>query len=100
MGRHTFRGFLDTAFILYPQLNEIDFRKDVTRLEVPIYILDGAAELSARRDLALQWFDLLQAPLKRLYTFENAAHAPAFEHFESFTKIMTETVVPETYFAD
>ncbi|MAT99720.1 MAG: peptidase [Anaerolineaceae bacterium] len=94
---NVFRGFLDTAFILYPQLQEIDFRQDVLRLEVPVYVLDGAAELSARRDLALEWFDMLDAPIKCIYTFENAAHAPAFEHFEAFTQIMTETVLPETY---
>jgi len=94
---NVFRGFLDTAFILYPQLQEIDFRQDVPRLDVPLYILDGAAELSARRDLALEWFNQVNAPIKRLLTFDNAAHAPAFEHFEAFTDIMTETVLPETY---
>jgi proline iminopeptidase len=94
---NVFRGFLDTAAILYPLLQDIDFRQDVPRLEVPIYIMDGAAELSARRDLSLEWFDLVDAPVKRIFTFENAAHAPAFEHFESFTTIMSETILPETY---
>lgn len=94
---NVFRGFLDTAFILYPQLQEIDFRQDVPRLEVPLYMLDGAAELSARRDLALAWFEQLDTPIKQIFTFENAAHAPAFEHFEAFTRIMAETVLPETY---
>ncbi len=97
---NVFRGFLDTASILYPQLQAVDFRQDVPPLEVPIYVLDGAAELSARRDLALEWFDMLDAPIKRLYTFDNAAHAPAFEHFEAFTDIMTETIFQETYLAD
>ncbi|MFL7839266.1 MAG: alpha/beta fold hydrolase [Candidatus Promineifilaceae bacterium] len=94
---NVFRGFLDTAAILYPQLQEINFLQDVPRLEVPLYVLDGAAELSARRDLALEWFDSLDAPIKQKFTFENAAHAPAFEHFESFTQIMTEIILPETY---
>lgn len=94
---NVFRGFLDTAAILYPQLQELDFRRDVPRLEVPLYIMDGAAELSARRDLALEWFNGVEAPIKRIFTFENAAHAPAFEHFESFTQIMNEIILPETY---
>lgn len=94
---NVFRGFLDVASILYPQLQQIDFRQDVPRLETAIYVLDGAAELSARRDLALEWFDLLDAPFKRIYTFENAAHATAFEQFEAFQQIMVETVLPETY---
>jgi pimeloyl-ACP methyl ester carboxylesterase len=94
---NVFRGFLDTAAILYPLLQDIDFRHDVPRLEVPLYIMDGAAELPARRDLALEWFDQVDAPIKRIFTFENAAHAPAFEHFDSFTRIMRETILPETY---
>lgn len=97
---NVFRGFLDTASILYPQLQAIDFRQDVPRLETPLYVLDGAAELSARRDLALAWFDAVDAPIKRIFTFENAGHAPAFEHFEAFSDIMTETILPESYAAD
>jgi pimeloyl-ACP methyl ester carboxylesterase len=91
------RGFIDTASILYPQLQEIDFRRDVPQLETAVYILDGAAELDARRDLALEWYELLEAPIKRIYTFENAAHAVAFEQFEAFQQMMIETVLPETY---
>jgi hypothetical protein len=35
--------------------------------------------------------------MKGIFTFENAAHAPAFEHFEAFTEIMNEIILPETY---
>ncbi len=91
------RGLIDMFSVMYPQLQGIDFRNDVTKLEVPVYIFDGAAELSARRDLALEWFDKLEAPSKQLFTFENAAHAVAFEGFENVHKIMTETVLPKTY---
>ncbi|MCY7278851.1 MAG: hypothetical protein LH702_35225 [Phormidesmis sp. CAN_BIN44] len=91
------RGLLDRFAVMYPQLQNIDFRKTVKQLEVPVYLLDGAAELKARRDLALEWFDLLKAPRKQRFTFENAAHSVVFEQFEAFSKIMTETILPETY---
>jgi len=91
------RGLLDTFSIMYPQLQEIDFRKDVTRLEVPIYVLDGHHELSGRRDLVFEWYNQLDAPDKHLYTFENAGHSVAFEQFEELTRIMNQTVLPETY---
>ncbi len=45
------RGLMDMFTVMYPQLQEIDLRRDVQRLDVPVYILDGAAELAARRDL-------------------------------------------------
>ena len=91
------RGLLDMFTVMYPQLQEIDFRRDVKRLDVPVYILDGAAELAARRDLTHEWFDALQSPAKRMFTIENAAHSVAFEQFEQFGTIMREMVVPATY---
>jgi proline iminopeptidase len=91
------RGLMDMFTVMYPQLQNIDFRRDITRLEIPVYILDGQAELSARRDLALEWFELLQAPKKQLFSFENTAHAVAFEGFLQFHKVMLETILPETY---
>ena len=66
---NVFRGFLHMTRILYPQLQGLDFRQDVPRLDVPLYVLDGEAELDARRDLALEWFNQVDAPIKRIYTF-------------------------------
>lgn len=91
------RGLADTFAVMYPQIQGIDFRRDAPRLEVPVYLFDGQAELSARRDLALEWYGGLQAPIKRLYSFEDSAHAPAFEHFVDLHRIMNEVVLPETY---
>jgi len=89
--------FEERQFPEFRQLQNIDFRQTVKQLNVPIYLLDGAAELKGRRDLALEWFDILKAPRKQRFTFENAAHSVAFEQFEAFSKIMTETILPETY---
>jgi proline iminopeptidase len=91
------RGLMDMFTVMYPQLQELDLRRDVPRLEVPVYILDGAAELSARRDLAHEWFYALEAPSKHMFTIENAAHSVAFEQFEAFGTIMREIVLPQTY---
>ena len=91
------RGLMDMFTVMYPQIQGIDFRKDVKTLAVPIYVLDGTAELSARRDLTLEWFASLKAPIKRLVRFDNAAHSVAFEQFEKFGTLMRETVLPETY---
>ena len=91
------RGLIDMFTVMYPQLQEIDFRRDAQRLAVPVYMLDGAAELTSRRDLALEWFNRLEAPQKRLFTFENAAHSVSFEQYQAFHKILLETIKPETY---
>ena len=91
------RGLIDMFTIMYPQLQEIDFRQDVPRLDVPVYILDGKAELAARRDLTLAWYDQLEASSKQIYTFDNAGHSVAFEQFSTLHQILTETILPETY---
>ena len=64
---------------------------------MPYHMLDGQAELTSRRGLALEWSVQLQAPIKRVFTFENAAHSVSMEEFEAFHRILLETIVPETY---
>ncbi len=91
------RGLIDMFTITYPQLQEIDFRVDVPRLEVPFYLVDGTAELAGRRDLALEWYEQLEAPIKRILTVDGAAHAPALEQYEAFHRFLVEMVLPETY---
>jgi proline iminopeptidase len=91
------RGLIDVFSVMYPQLQVIDFRQTVKQLKVPAYMLDGVAELSARRDLALEWFEQLNAPLKQRFTFENAGHSVVFEQFEAFSQIMQGTILPQTY---
>jgi proline iminopeptidase len=91
------RGLIDMFTVMYPQIQDIDFRQDAPRLEVPVYILDGKKELPARRDLALEWYEMLEAPSKRLYSFEGAGHSVPFEQFEALREILVGTVLPETY---
>ncbi len=91
------RGLIDMFSLMYPQLQTLDLRASAATLDVPLYILDGTAEVAARRDLALEWFEQVDAPIKRLYPLDNAAHAVAFEQYEAFHRIMLEDVLPETY---
>ena len=78
------KGLFDMFAVMYPQLQGIDFRRDVPRLEVPVYLVQGAHELSARGDLAADWFAHLQAPGKHWVTFPASGHIPQFEEFARF----------------
>ena len=91
------RGLVDMFSLIYPQLQHIDFRSDVPSLDVPVYLLDGVNELRGRRELADEWFLLLDAPLKRQITFENAGHAVAFEQVDALRLLLAEEIVPATY---
>lgn len=91
------RGLFDMFSVMYPQLQDIDFRQDTTKLDVPVYILAADHELPARQDLVIEWYGMLDAPQKHMYTMQNAGHAAAFEGVDEFTRIMNEEVLPETY---
>ena len=45
---HNLGAFLDTFTALYSQLQEIDFREQVARLEVPVYLVQGRHEARGR----------------------------------------------------
>ncbi|CAJ36922.1 alpha/beta fold hydrolase [Methanocella arvoryzae] len=91
------RGLFDVFSIMYPQLQEIDYRQDTTKLDVPVYILDAGHELTSRRNLATEWYNMLEAPHKEMITFENAGHSVAFEEEYNLSRIMRESIVPATY---
>ncbi len=91
------RGLIDTFALLYPQLQGLDFRRDVPQLDVPVYVVAGRYELRGRAELVPQWLDQLQAPQKRLVVFEHSAHAPHAQEAGLFRDLLTGTVLPETH---
>ena len=82
------RAFLDTFAVLYPQLQEVDFRADVPSLDVPVYMVLGAYEARGRAVPANEWFELLDAPSKERIVFEHSGHRPLFEEPAAFASIM------------
>jgi proline iminopeptidase len=85
---NAFKGFLDTAGVLYPQLQGIDFRQDVPTLEVPFYMVLGEHEARGRAVLAEEWFDMLNAPAKEAFVFEGSGHRAHFDRPGEFAKVM------------
>lgn len=91
-----FRGLADMGGHMYPQIQDVDFRSDVPRLEVPVYFIQGAHELSARADLAEEYADTLQAPSVDVVIFENSGHIPHFEEAARFHRYLVDVVLAET----
>jgi pimeloyl-ACP methyl ester carboxylesterase len=93
---HALGATMDVFSILYPQLQDIDFRTDATRLDVPVYLVQGRYEAPGRAELAGEWFEMLEAPSKEMIVFETSGHRPLFEQPDLFHQVMTETVLAET----
>lgn len=82
------RAFLDTFSVLYPQIQNIDFRQDAVTLDIPVYMAQGKYEARGRSVLASQWFDMLDAPEKEKIIFEHSGHRPLFEEPAQFANFM------------
>lgn len=87
---NAFRGFLDSAAVLYPQLQEIDFRVDVRELALPYLMVLGGHEARGRAVLAEEWFGGLEAPAKRSVVFEEAGHRANFDQPGRFAEVMRQ----------
>jgi pimeloyl-ACP methyl ester carboxylesterase len=85
---NAFKGFLDTAGTLYPQLQGIDFRQEVTALDVPFYMVLGEHEARGRAVLAEEWFNMLDAPSKEAFIFEGSGHRAHFDRPGDFAEVM------------
>ncbi|MGV8966021.1 MAG: alpha/beta fold hydrolase [Cellulomonas sp.] len=89
-------AIVDTFAVMYPQLQEIDFRQDVPRLDLPVYVVEGAHEAPGRAVLAREWFADLVAPSKELVTFESSGHTPHLDEPGRFAAFMADVVLAQT----
>lgn len=90
-------SLMNTFNVVYPQLQEMDFRLDTIRLDLPVYLILGRHDMNNPSQIPEEYFDLLQAPDKQLYFFEDSGHGMIWEEAEKFHDIMVNTVLPETY---
>lgn len=78
----------ETFHVLYPQLRDTDFRMQVPRLEVPVFVVQGEHEAAGRSVLAREWFDQLSAPSKEYVVFDRSGHTPPYDEPGRFAAYM------------
>jgi pimeloyl-ACP methyl ester carboxylesterase len=90
-------GMMNTFNDIYPQLQDMDFRLDATRLDLPVYIIQGRNDMNNPSPIPEEYFQRLEAPRKQLFIFEQSGHGMIWEEAELFHNIMVNTVLAETY---
>ena len=73
---HVLGSFMDTFAALYPQLQDIDFRRTATTFEIPMYFVQGAHEAGGRAQPFAEWYPMLQAPRTDLVVLDSSGHRP------------------------
>ena len=90
------RGQYRSERILGPVFRKTDFRTSARQLHVPIFIVQGQYDMQTPTELVSEYFELLQAPVKRLFLFEESGHIPMVEEKEKFLQVL-DSMVSETF---
>lgn len=78
---------------LWDDMLSTDLAERVPSLDVPTYFLHGVFDRTCSYDLARDYFDRMQAPVKGFYTFGHSAHSPIFEEPAKAGRIMRDDVL-------
>jgi proline iminopeptidase len=93
---HLLVGFMDTFSVLYPRIQNLDFRVNAKKFSVPMYFVQGAHEAPGRSRPFKEWFEMIEAPNKEVVEFDTSGHRPLFEQPGKFVEFMNNTVLAET----
>ena len=72
----------------------LDFARDIPRLEVPTFFVTGRYDHTCVQDITFDYFQSLEAPVKRHYWFEKSGHEACYQEPDEFARIRTQEVVP------
>jgi pimeloyl-ACP methyl ester carboxylesterase len=89
------RGFFETFTTVYPQLRDLDFTRSAAKLDVPVYLLVGRADVNAMASLAEHYYTALQAPHKELIWFKSG-HSFTDADTAQFVDVMINHVLAQT----
>jgi pimeloyl-ACP methyl ester carboxylesterase len=64
---------------LRDELFDFNAMVEVLELEIPVYFFAGQYDYTCMYSLQREYYEQLQAPVKRFYTFSESAHSPLFE---------------------
>ena len=65
-------------------LETLTFDKDIQRVAVPIYFMQGRYDYNCPGELVKAFYDAVAAPRKAYIVFEHSAHSPHFEEPEKY----------------
>jgi pimeloyl-ACP methyl ester carboxylesterase len=75
------------------EIIQSDIIAKVPRLEIPVYFFSGRYDLTVNKDLSKEYLEIIEAPVKGFYTFNNSAHSPMFEEPQRLKEILTKDVL-------
>jgi pimeloyl-ACP methyl ester carboxylesterase len=87
------RGKAWSRGLLWEKVLHTDLTVSADRLDLPVYFWVGRYDYTTNYDLARDYFQQLNTPLKGFYTFENSSHSPLFEEPDRAREILRQDVI-------
>jgi len=70
--------------------------EQVPAMEIPVYIIQGKYDMHTVTEGAKSYFEVLKAPTKQYFEFENSAHNPHLTEFNPYKNIMLTKVLGQS----
>ncbi len=91
---HTWTGKAKSGVsVLWNEMIRTNLAETTPELQIPVYFLHGVYDYTCSYSLAKGYFNVLTAPVKGFYTFENSAHSPIFEEPERVREIIVNDIL-------
>jgi len=86
----TVRGMEFCQDALVPGLETLNLFDAVKRIGVPVHFIQGRNDGIAPPDIAMKFYNSLEAPVKTIDIFENSAHMPQYDESRRFRNLIQE----------
>jgi len=92
------RGQMFVLEHMWDDFKEVNLFEQAPRIEVPVYFFLGRHDYNTPPELALRYFEMLEAPAgKQIVWFENAGHMIPHEASKEYSDALIRRVLKETY---
>lgn len=65
---------------LADELDDFDYRKEITELNIPVYFISGESDYNCPWPLVREYCEMIEAPDKGFYCIPDSAHSPLWEN--------------------
>jgi pimeloyl-ACP methyl ester carboxylesterase len=86
----TIKGMEFSQNALLQELNTLNLFAKVKKVNVPVHFIQGKKDGLAPFQIAVDYFNFLEAPAKSFTSFEESAHMPHYEEPDKFVALITE----------
>lgn len=84
------KGLDFSAQNLWDWMDDVDLFNQIPQIKIPIFFLSGRYDYVSSFQLVNDYYNKLEAPVKKLFWFEKSSHSPHIEEPRAFCNIMNQ----------